>query len=274
MRKSSLVGLGALLLANACGLLFPIPDGSESPDAGIGVANSDGSTDVSTLEDGGDAAAPPIHCSADVREPKLVAVDTYCVDRTEVTMAQYEAFLDAGVPLDAMAPGCEAKVAYGFSPLPDGGKPAADTAALVDWCEADVYCRWAGKHLCGAIDGGTLRFENSLQPDAGNPDRPRIGDREQNAWLHACTGPTGSIYPYGNDFEPDACVPGRPVGQPECQGGYPGISDFTTNMEWVDSCEDKGCMFMASPCRNYGSSLKVEKHDSFGSGSGIRCCWP
>jgi hypothetical protein len=284
MRKSSVAGLVALLLVNACSLLFPVPDGSEPADAGVADPDPDesqarpvfdsGDAPVSmpegggVFEDGGDGGATGVRCPVNVRGPKLVPVDTYCIDRTPVTMAQYRAFQDASVPLDAMPPGCEAKVAYGFYPLPGGGVPAPDTPALVDWCEAYVYCRWAGKRLCRAVDQGALPYN----------DDAVIADRQQNAWLHACTGPNGTVYPYGNIKNPDACMPRRAVEQPDCQGGYPGIFDFTSNGEWLDSCEDMGCVMMmgapGAPCRSYFKALRVSMSSTSGAFGGIRCCWP
>ena len=265
MRKSSLAGFGVLLLANACSLLFPVPDGSE--DASVGTPGADGSNDLAdarTIEDGGDGGGPSIRCPEDVRGPKLVPVDTYCIDRRKVTVAEYQAFQDAGVSLDAQPPGCETNPAYQLLPLLDGGAPPPDTAALVDWCEAYVYCRWAGKRLCSAVDGGPLAYD----------DYSGIRDRRKNAWLHACTGPDGTVYPYGNDFEPDACVAGRPVEQPECQGGYPGIFDLASGSEWLDSCRDAGCIVMNGPaCRDFSGRIRVSAERQ-GALAGIRCCSP
>jgi hypothetical protein len=278
MRKSSLgafVGLAGLLLADACSLLFPVPDGSEPLDAGV-----DGTIerpDAPPLDHAGDADALGTLCPDDARGPPLVQIDTYCIDRTEVTVAQYQEFQDAGVPLAAQPAGCESNPGYQLFPLRDGAAPAPDTPALVDECEAYVYCRWAGKRLCGAVDGGPLRFENPLNPDAAvDLTQPKVDDREQNQWLHACAGPEGTVYPYGNDFEPDACVPGRPVGQPGCEGGYPGIFDFVGNDgEWIDSCRDLGCGHAGGPtCRDHGNAIRVAKTKDDGVLAGIRCCWP
>jgi hypothetical protein len=268
MRKSSLVGLAGILLVNACSLLFPVPDDSPTADVSDASDASEGSTeppDARVLEDAGDAAAASIVCPEDARAPKLVPVDTYCIDRTEVTVAQYREFQDAGVSKDAQPPGCEAST-YQLRLEPDGGS-LPDTPARVDWCDAYAYCRWAGKRLCGSVDGGPLPF-NDPQP---------LLDRHENAWLHACVGPNGTTYPYGNDFEPDACVPGRAVGQPDCQGGYPGIFDLVgNNGEWIDACGSSSCStFGGTMCRDYATrSSHFQASYSFLSVAGVRCCWP
>ena len=67
--------------------------------------------------------------------PHLVALDTYYIDRHEVTNGQYEAFLDTtGHPLPRF---------WGQSALNGDNQPVTG----VSWHDARTYCRWAGKRL-------------------------------------------------------------------------------------------------------------------------------
>ncbi|MEO7096022.1 MAG: hypothetical protein ABI175_22365, partial [Polyangiales bacterium] len=72
----------------------------------VGAApTSDGGGDVSTYEIGGDGAlrdtaSPPLEagtCVNNERGPDLASVGAFCIDVTEVTNAQYNAFIDAAV---------------------------------------------------------------------------------------------------------------------------------------------------------------------------------
>lgn len=64
--------------------------------------------------------------------------ETFCIDQTEVTVADYEACVDAG--------GCEAPRALSGC---NWGVAGQDNhpVTCIDWPRADAYCRWAGKRL-------------------------------------------------------------------------------------------------------------------------------
>ena len=99
--------------------------------------------------------------------PEMVRIDagagSYCIDTTEVTVANYNAFIQAtgGMSIDApdvcntAAPGPLADHAPSDQNLPVGD---------VGPCSAWSYCSWAGKRLCGMIgDGGAIEGSPQLR---------------------------------------------------------------------------------------------------------------
>jgi formylglycine-generating enzyme len=145
------------------------------------------------------------------RGPKMVLIESpkgnFCIDVTEVTVAQYNQFLLAnGEATETPAP-C-ANAAPG--PLVEND-PARQNEGVggVSVCQAWSYCSWAGKRLCGRLgDGGSVR---NLQVD-------------EMEWVYACkNGAQNTTYPYGETYDParcntesDASVPVGSLG--ECRG--------------------------------------------------------
>lgn len=92
------------------------------------------------------------------RGPKMIVAGTFCIDSTEVTNAQYGAFLDDAFAFDAgpppavcanvptHLPGCA------YDPVGRANRPVR----CVSWCDAWTFCKWSGKRLCGRIGGGPL----------------------------------------------------------------------------------------------------------------------
>lgn len=287
LRVSVRASLAGLIASSACVLADVSLEDRACPCAagwvcrdGVCVTDdsslSDGAAANDDAADGGDGGAldgaRSFECPASGGGPALVPVDTYCIDRTEVTVADYRAFIEAGVAPSSDPPRCAGTTAFTLEPEWDGGEPPPDVPAFVKWCEAYAFCKWAGKRLCGAIDGG------AIDVDAG-------GDRARSQWLHACTGPSGLVYPYGNDTTPDACAPSPVVvndsvpydaltpvnGVPACEGAYPGLFGMTGNgAEWIDECpDDVGCVARgSSACRDKGTALISAIRYAF------RCCAP
>ncbi len=128
-----------------------------------------------------------------------VTLGGYWIDKHEVTVEAYGAWLDAEAPgclrWDSGKGGC---VASGGGP--GGGDCAPGTATscngsgkpqhprnCIDWCEAKAYCEWAGKRLCTEAE-----------------------------WERAARGEEGGIYPWG-DASPD-CTKAVYLGC-RCDGG-------------------------------------------------------
>jgi len=220
---------------------------------GAGCGKSDGSGAGGT-DGGGDHTAVevgPIHssCPTTLPGPALVRVAwnagvAFCIDSTEVTNAQYQAFLTASA---AKAPTQADRCAWNASFAPDtatAGCPAFDPVGrasypvvCVDWCDADAYCRSVGKYLCraGSLDGN----------NAGPVKNPLVSGGSQ--WVIACSSDGTQTYPYGSTGMPGLCVDKKFVStiagvQPvmsaaTCQVGTSGIYDMSGNAsEWQDDC--------------------------------------
>jgi len=211
--------------------------------------------------------------------PTGIRVGTYCIDATEVTVADYKAFLAAS-PTEIPAP--PATCAWNTSYTPGAWPVAGDTLPVtdVDWCDAYMYCAWAGKRLCGAIGGGpTAPFD--------------VDDPAVDQWFAACSAGGTRRRPYG-DASADAAVCNvvptdggglwNVASSPACSGGYPGIYDLLGNAtEWVDSCT--GTAGATDDCRIreswYGgersadcATTGVRGRDTHHSARGFRCCSP
>src|SRR5690606_8434471 len=99
----------------------------------------------------------------------------YCIDKTEATKGHYAQFrADKDGDYSGQASYCEWNVDYGqgncapYSPTDNPNFPAA----CMDWCDADAFCKWAGKRLCGKFGGG------------GNADAYAPGNPQE--WTGAC----------------------------------------------------------------------------------------
>lgn len=240
--------VGALLVAASIGACSSFEGGSTPTDDG-GLTGDDASGVDQLVDDVAAGDASTAEAAVDAAPfPEMVVVDfsskPFRIDREEVTAADWSAFVAGAADAGYLAtPGCAYKndsngrrgpldaclAGHGFAPN--------EPISCIDWCDADAYCRWRGKRLCGAIGGG-----------------PNGTDGESNAalsqWTQACIGGNfgADQYPY----PPDAAVPdggicnnsdahrgkAAPVTDfPGCIGGVPGLHDMSGNVEeWVDSC--------------------------------------
>ena len=191
---------------------------------------------------GGSSGAAPACPTTGVQGPGLVEIPRpgggiFCIDRSEVTNADYAAFLATNPSTVFQTSACAGNST--FDPATDGlnctqydpvGKPKIPVAC-VDWCDAQAYCAWAGKHLCGKIGGGT-----NLTTDFANATK--------SEWYAACSGGGLTRFPYGNTYDGSLCVgldygANRQTNAPNlsCKGGYDGVFDMSGNLsEWEDSC--------------------------------------
>ena len=176
--------LGLLLVcgaaSSACGAILGVDFGGAvlaGEESGV-AEGGDGATPDATADrvdtvDAGDArvdSSTPGCASA--RGPKMVHVDDdaggvhFCIDSTEVSSADYLAFVDAVSETDLKALGssmprvCKER----FARAPDAGPLDVATALQkanvsstgtravtnIGWCQAHAYCAWAGKRMCGS----------------------------------------------------------------------------------------------------------------------------
>ena len=258
------------------------------------VAHGDGRADAGS-DTGSDGPQADARCPGKAG-PKMVRVGAYCIDSTEVTGADYAAFVKADAGTSLEPPQC----AWKNGSYDNGGSWSlvngdAGPAGNVDWCDAYVYCRWAGKRLCGDVGGGAVPYG-------------AFADPAHDQWFAACEGPGATRYPYGSTFNAGACN-GRLAdgGYPEgattytiepvrsrstCQGGYPGIFDMSGNAaEWEDCCDEsmggdaaaQTCLYRGGSANSDSMELSCPSGMSFGTAYrrdqwtddlGFRCCSP
>jgi sulfatase modifying factor 1 len=220
------------------------------------------------------------------------------MDRTEVTVEQYQRWesevLSSDIvweptwcawkqqrsdPIGDPDDTCAAEILR-FDQEPFGPRKPM---RCVDFCEAQAFCRWAGKHIC--YDTGGLGVQG-----------PHMGAQE---WQLACTNGLTTRYPWGNDVE-DYCNVGQtaaqcigasatcgplPVGQKTNCVNRRGILDLAGNVgEWVFSCnfpdsakplEPTACLIRGGgydgPLKTCDSEANV-KNDTRTPSVGFRCC--
>lgn len=210
--------------------------------------------------------------------PAMVQIGSYCIDATEVTGADYQLFFDTNPDVRAQIAECALNTTFMPTNWPLPPEKANHPVTFVDWCDAFAYCAWAGKALCGRLEGGPVLVEDKDNPDVSQ-------------WYRACTRNGTRDFPYGN-VEEQVCNAGdigsndtEPVGShPQCVGGYEGIFDLVGNVaEWEDTCSPTLATELEDPCLTRGDDF-----DTIGSAScmesfgverlkpeayiGFRCC--
>lgn len=282
MRRS--IGLLLAITFVRCGL----DEGGLATDA---QTPNDASSDVTVLPDATQTDSAPIDgtfpdagsdasafaCPTGLPGPALAPVDNaYCIDSTEVTVAEYTLFQ---AQMGTTIPDAGARCKYVDDLSPNGTQgDVLEPQVQVDWCDAFMYCAWANKRLCGARDGGAFTSANANDPS--------------NAWLAACSHDGTRTYAYGSTWDAGACNDDNinsavePVTTfPNCVGGFPGIFDMTGNArEWIDSCvANTG---NGDDCRSFGgdytddnngavcASATTHHRDYTNDATGFRCCWP
>lgn len=183
-----------------------------------------------------------------------------CIDRTEVTVAEWETFVASLATSKPKLPATCAAVQLSKRAVVAGDAPDAGVRG-VTWCGAAGYCEWAGKRLCGKTVTGATTIDTH---DPGGPT---------DEWALACTDGKGALaqaYPYGNAYvqatcdvdcssDPSKCHPAAPGQYPGCVTKS-GIRDLSGSVsEWTAICDDvqspKTCLFRGG---NFGSNDPVE----------------
>jgi formylglycine-generating enzyme required for sulfatase activity len=172
----------------------------------------------------------------DSREMASVALaggKCFWIDKREVTASDYAAFLASSAAKDHSGP-CAQKSSFDPDPacvaqIVTKGDAQKAPRTCVDWCDAQAYCAWAGKRLCGGVD--TLVYGKGSDP-------------ADSLWYAACSGAGTSVYPYPGQFVGSNCNTLEssnaalvPVSSVSGCVTPTGISDLSGNaQEWVDEC--------------------------------------
>jgi len=162
----------------------------------------------------------------------------YCIDSTEVTQGQYQAWLNNNPSPLNQASVCSWNTSFtptcNWTPTTTANYPVV----CVDWCDAYAYCVGVGKRLCGKIGGGSNGYND-------------YANASLSQWYAACTSNgtySSTGYPYGNTYQASYCNgynanKGAPVAVAtmlQCQStisSYAGVYDLSGNVfEWEDSC--------------------------------------
>jgi sulfatase modifying factor 1 len=123
-----------------------LPDGSRAPD-GADITDARAVDDAASGAETSASDADASDCPGNAGPVAIrvgAAPNTFCIDATEVTNAQYRAFLAAkGSDLGGQPETCTWNTSYlpGVWPVP----PTLDgfPVVTVDWCDAHAYCAWA-----------------------------------------------------------------------------------------------------------------------------------
>jgi formylglycine-generating enzyme len=231
---------------------------------------------------------------------KTAVPGNYYIDATEVTRAQYGAWLATNPDPGAGQPTyCAWNMDFHpeTSCMAKACQASCDThpQVCVDWCDAYAYCKAVGKRLCGQIGGGAGSFDE-------------FTTATKNQWYAVCSSGGTRNYPYGGDtavsgsgFVADVCN-GQDYWNAQDAGssattlpaallagcvspvtGYEGIFDLSGNAgEWDDSCDasaggDDTCRYRGGMYwGNYGhlqcTSGWTSPRHNYAEYIGFRCC--
>jgi hypothetical protein len=123
----------------------------------------DGGSDVLTADgvnSGGSSDCPG------TAGPTPVRVGTFCIDSTEVTNAQYAAFLATRPNAAGLPHACDNKTSFAPANNWRLDEQGSHPVLGVDWCDAAAFCRWAGSSdlACAAT---SREVQTSGHPDVG-----------------------------------------------------------------------------------------------------------
>ncbi len=260
-----------------------------------------------------DVNSGPLVCPTDAFGAKLVLMKTpgghqYCIDQREVLKSEYASFLEAKKgDVSGQPPECAFNTRFDPKPY-EPGPPQAGVCPIgafdldvnpdhpvlcVDFCDALMFCGWAGKRLCSmpGVKPGTVHTVK--QEDLAST----IGS-DENEWRNACSQGGKTKFPYGDEYVPGACIDvprvssegeqalaGKAPEAETCHGAEPPYDEVFhlsgSVSEWVNVCEGS-CAISGGSWSQLGSVEDVNAFACDGTHSasratvdpynGIRCC--
>jgi formylglycine-generating enzyme len=198
--------------------LGPLPDAGTSSDNDSGV----------------EAAAPAKTCP----DGMVKMVDAFCIDMFEVSVMQYQTFLQTASDAGA-DPRCSNHADFSSNAALPGGlsKPVVG----IDFCDALTFCTSAGKRLC-------QRRRTLLNGDE---------------WRTACTANNSQTTSYKATFDAGACVldankdaaATRAALDRTCEGATPGVYNMAGNVhEWTDTVANPSDGGVATSAQFWGGA--------------------
>jgi hypothetical protein len=155
------------------------------------------------------------------RGPAMVRIDaangSYCIDTTEVTIGQFNAYVAADpspeFPAVCAPFGADNPSEYHGAPTDD--YPMHEE---INYCQAWAFCHWANRRLCGKIGGGSA-------VDGSDTDLLRL-----NEWHYACAnGTMADTFPYGaneDDFDASVCNSDNDEGYDADLSGFTAVGAY------------------------------------------------
>lgn len=229
---------------------------------------------------------------------KIEGGECFWIDKTEVTVEQYEKWLDANKGYSAWYsthciwktstndPSRDAQDVCRAS-LTSEDDPWAPKKPIrcVDWCDAEAFCRTAGARLCSSYATAYAPVEVSTEQwqmacTSGSASALPWGD---DACWNCCNLATGTVCPNGQGGK---CQPAEVGAREKCASSTK-VMDLLGNVrEWVFSCKAGATAEDAkAPCRALGQSFadSWETQSCSGLGAqlprdtrdaetGFRCC--
>jgi formylglycine-generating enzyme len=249
---------------------------SGTADAGTGGSNVAG---TGAAAGSGGAAA---ECHDPAQLDRMVGVrvsngECVWIDGREVSNSEYAAFVSTITqPSAFQEPPCEWNADFQSGCGDDAAAPAPDApVTCVDWCDANAYCSWANKTLCG--------------------DRAEPGE---SPWQDVCSLNGENEYPYGKSHDASLCAGGdnptygclsgacalTPVGSHTGCKTLSGVLDLSGNAaEWVDECASQvgpndQCKVRGGSTASSAGDLRCDVAAGATRASrhqyrGFRCCW-
>jgi hypothetical protein len=303
-------GAGVVLALHACGGRASMHTTADAALADAGSPVDGGTPSDATLametatasdaapEDTGAVDAASSVCPSG-RGPDMVLLPfydaglSYCIDTTEVTVAQYAQFLadDAGIS-QGLPAGCDRDASRALPALASFGDASACDGYLLDpagrgdypvtcldWCDAYAFCRWAGKTLCGDAHGNAWTTSLALLgPIYGATDCVMIGACTANGQFAQPGVDAGVVVDQGASSDPcnePFVLPGKDAGlapvhaHPGCTEPVPGF-DQAGNLQGnaAEFTDGVGCPSDGASCQSsFGGSWRYPGQScGFGGG--------